>query len=573
MCGISGRIGKDVLTKLVDDLYRLEYRGYDSAGVGYISKGAIKTIKVKGKVSKLDSKVKAKADVGIAHTRWATHGKPTRANAHPHVSYGGRWAVVHNGIIDNIDTLKGLLTGVQFTSQTDTELVAHLLEQAGDGINSVARVNKLLKGSYAICAINVAYPDTLFVMKNKSPLYVSSSKGQVIVTSDIITLDSKNYIELNDGEYGYCTSKDSVFYDADGTILDKKCVLNDIKDIVLPKVKFKHHMLNEIYDTPLVIHNLIDYYREHPIKIDISKYDKIKLIGCGTAYHTGLMGAKIIQKMTGIECHAYIASEFVDSSPCVDRKTLCVFISQSGETADTIECMKLVKKRKCKCVLITNKLTSTMAKMANIVLPMQAGVEVAVASTKAYTAGVCVLYIMAHQFRYGSVAKACKQLGKLRVVVAELLSSDEVPDVCKIKKLKQCFFIGRGYDDITAMEGSLKLKEISYINCIAFAAGELKHGTLALIDRKSQVFAISTSKDLHTKLLSSISEIQARGGKVTLLTTVPTDADAIKFSHVDDMLDGLTVMVYLQLLSYYTSVAKGYDPDKPRNLAKSVTVG
>lgn len=570
MCGISGRIGINVLPQLLEDLKKLEYRGYDSAGLGYFKKSNITLKKVKGSVHKLEGKTKFETNIGIAHTRWATHGRPTKDNAHPHISYGGNWAVVHNGIIENVNQLKLQLGGVQFKSQTDTEVIAHLLEKHGSGLQSLQQVSNLLHGSFAVVALNTKYPDTLFVMKNKSPMYVYNETGEVVVTSDTLTLKKQEYYELYDGEIGVLTKNNVRFYNQNGEVLKQKINFTSM-DFVLPSTNYKHHMLKEIFDTPLALKYLIDYYSKTSINIDIKKYSKIKLFGCGTAYHTALMGAGYLQKLTRKECNANVASDYLDTAPIVDKKSLNIFISQSGETADTMECMNLVKRNKGKCVLITNKPNSTMAKLADVVLPMCAGTEVAVASTKAYTCGVAVLYLMASYFKYGTPSKALAKLKHLQKNIAYYLQRFEPIDVRKIKKLKTCFFIGRGMDYITALEGSLKLKEISYINCIAFPAGELKHGTLALIDNNSMVFAISTSKTLHPRLVSAISEIEARGGKVQLLSTVK-DTQQI-FNSVDEMLDGLQIMVYLQLLSYYTAVAKGYNPDKPRNLAKSVTVG
>ncbi len=565
MCGISGRIGTNVLLFLICDLQKLEYRGYDSAGLGYFENDNIKTFKVKGRVSGLNKVKKKCASIGIAHTRWATHGKPSKANAHPHSSENGNWTIVHNGIIENAKQLKQEFGDEHFKSQTDTEVVAHLLEKYGDGVEAIKAAMERLKGSYAIVALNKAYPDTLFVMKNKSPLYIYQSEGQVTVTSDIITLDTGFYYDLEDGEYGFVTAEKMQIFNQKGKKIKKQLLPIKKDNIILPQKPFKHHMLKEIYDTPTCLQYLIDYYKNHPTGVDFSKYEHIKLVGCGTAYHTALMGVKFFEGIAGVESHAYIASEVY--KPILKPNTLCIFISQSGETADTMEVMINAKKQGAETLLITNRMTSTMAKKADIVLPMMAGEEVAVASTKAYTCGVSVLYLLALQ---AAGKMNFTNLKRLQSEIAKLLSLSPQP---RLARCKNVFFIGRGMDDVSAMEGCLKLKEITYINSIAFAAGELKHGTLALIDKHSLVFALNTCAERAGKMQAAIEEVRSRGGKVVELTTLPaTNKDAVKFEHIDDNLDGLLIMVYLQLLAYYAAARKGYNPDKPRNLAKSVTV-
>ncbi len=569
MCGISGRIGINVVPKLIDDLKVLEYRGYDAAGIGIVKHGKISVTKVKGSVSKL--KLNTDTTFGIAHTRWATHGKVSKVNAHPHVSKNGKWAIVHNGIIENADELKKELAGVEFKSQTDSEVIAQLLGKYGNGVTAISKVSKMLKGSFAVVAINVDFPDTLFVMRRFSPLYLYRDKDKVIASSDTLTFDKVKYVELKDGDYGYVTMQDTYLWDENDSRVTRSELVLDIPKINLPDRYFKHHMLKEIFDTPTCINNIIEYYKNWTLDVDLSKYVNIKLIGCGTAYHTAVMGARFLQELTGKECSAYIANEFENEHLPINKKTLYIFVSQSGETADTLKCMYLLKSKRCKLIVITNKPNSTMSKVAHVVLPMLAGTEIAVASTKAYTCGVAVLYLMAHYFKFGNTDKAIVKLIKLKKYIVQLLEN-KFDDVNKIYKLKSCFFVGKGYDYITAMEGNLKLKEITYINCQAFASGELKHGTLALIDKKSVVFAINTNSELSDALMNNINEIKARGGKVIILNSVKGVKGDINFKHIDTKLDGLLIMVYLQQLAYYTSVRKKINPDKPRNLAKSVTV-
>lgn len=588
MCGIVAYIGEDAENTLFGMLKKLEYRGYDSAGIATICEGDFEIIKTEGKVENLKNKLTGKkSQIGIGHTRWATHGKPTEKNAHPHLSPNKEWAVVHNGIIENFAELKNELIseGYTFRTDTDTEIIAALFEKYSlfDLNIQIQRVVSRLLGSFSFAVFCKNIPDTLILVKKKSPLYVASSQGKIYAASDPIAFeDVREYYIFEENEY--CMVKDGKFnfFSFKGERVLKKPVPYDCKISTLQNT-YPHHMLEEIYESPCALNRLCDAceskeYLEKIEKIKTYSFNKIYIVGCGTAYHSGLVGAKYFQKELNIPASAHIASEFKYNPPIIDKKTLCVFVSQSGETADTIAGMFEAKKKRAKCVAIVNSAHSTISRMANISIPIQAGVEIAVASTKAYTNQCAAFYILAKLLAKND-SKPTNQIRKLSNKIKKMLSSTFINNIQnlanKIKSTKNVFFIGKNFDYITACEASLKLKEISYINCSALPAGELKHGTLALVEDGVQVIAISTEKRLASKVENATNETLSRGAAAITITTLNQEfphSKVIALPHISHDLAPMLSIVPLWLMSYFVSTSKSINPDRPRNLAKSVTV-
>lgn len=603
MCGIAGFIGEQNLTKefLLGSLKTLEYRGYDSAGMATFENGNILIKKCEGKIANLEKSINTneKSTCGIAHTRWATHGEPTLVNAHPHLSNNGHWAVVHNGIIENFDILKSDLAKHNYTfySQTDTEVICNLLEKnfSQNPLSTLIDVCKQLNGSYALACIHKNYPNTLFLAKNKSPLYVATQNNNVMVASDTICFidKAKLYYSLEDGEFCKAELNSLTFYNSLGQEISKTPqVLNDY-NISNSKQHYNHFMDKEINEVPHVLKNVAKVYGEKNIfgKFNnefLSKFNKIVLIGCGTAYHASLMGAKFLNDFARVDANAYVASEYRYSNPILNNQTLCIFVSQSGETADTLAVCELAKNAGACTVALTNVLYSTLAKQVNYVLPVCAGTEIAVASTKAYSAQISVLYMLAKHLQnvmFGTqnnyvldIEQLSEQIqiptcSNLEPLIGMLAPKNNTPAI------KNVFFIGRQYDYVTALEASLKLKEITYIFCAEHPAGELKHGFLALVDQTSLLFAIATNKDLLNKTLNGAFEALARGAKVVLVTQFDLPQETtqkffkyVKLPAVKDELMPILSISYFQKLAYETSLAKNLNPDQPRNLAKSVTV-
>ena len=590
MCGIIGYVGSGTEAMLIDKLKRLEYRGYDSAGMAVKNGETYRVYKAKGEIKNLEKSVVPLdgAYIGIGHTRWATHGKPDEINAHPHVSGDGNWAVVHNGIIENYTELKAELgaKGYMFYSETDTETVAKLLEYyGGNPLSAVWKTCHALKGSYALGIIN-SQSDAIYFAKNKSPLYVAESGGNVMIASDIICFNgfAEDYYVIPDGVYGYISKEGIGFYDELGEIKPEpiKIDLSEYKNINT----YKHYMLKEIYETKSAIKNIIEYYSvpETADKLGGCRMDKIKrikLVGCGTAYHACLLGAKMIEEKTDIECTAYVASEFRYMNPKLGDDTMVVLISQSGETADTLAAFELSKQNRAFTVAIVNVEYSTLAKQVDAYFPIKAGAEIAVASTKAYSAQLVVLNIFSEMLR----AKLTG--GDFSLKDAERLYENfEYGNVNDFKLLAEVlryndklFMIGRGSDYYTALEAGLKIKETSYINSDTYYAGELKHGFLALIDESTYVIVFATEKSVLLKTLGNAHEARARGAKIILFTCFDLEEKLIEDFYyvikVKDAMSSLQSVVNIvpwQIIAYYTSVNKGINPDKPRNLAKSVTV-
>lgn len=607
MCGIIGYVGDEqkAIEVILDGLSKLEYRGYDSAGLAIIENGKIFIEKKSGKLENLRNALKGKEEsayVGIGHTRWATHGNPTDENSHPHFSSDRKVAVVHNGIIENYLELKEELTkeGCVFTSQTDSEVVAHLFSKHYDGdmLSTLRKVTERIRGSYALGIIERENPDRLVCVRKESPLIIGLGKGKNFIGSDVpaILKYTREVIFLDNSEMAIVEKDRVSVYDSQGKKLEKAISKIEWDMEQANKGGYPHFMLKEIEEQPEVIEKTLDVYMNTNGKVDfssslkkldLSKIKEIYIVACGTAYHAGLQGAYFFKKISGIKTEVDIASEFRYSDPFIDESTLAIFISQSGETLDTLMAMKMAKEKGATTLAITNVLGSTIYREADMVIYTLAGPEISVASTKAYTAQVTLFYLLALYFGEKKMLIDGNKYESYLDIIHML--SDQVKKVIdkkeqiraianKIKDKRNGFFIGRGIDDKCGREGSLKMKEITYIHTEAFSAGELKHGTIALIEEGTMVVAIATQEDMIEKIISNIKEVKARGAYVIALTkekyknVADISDEIILIDDVEDILAPTVANISLQLLAYYTAVEKGLDVDKPRNLAKSVTV-
>lgn len=577
MCGICAAIDKCALEKVTIGLKKLEYRGYDSSGIAYQKNKSIMAIKSIGPIKNLIEKlknIKDKPKIVIGHTRWATHGKVSLENAHPHLSQNGKIAIVHNGIIENYDELKRkFLPNTKLRSQTDTEVLACLIEKMdGNTLKKLIRATKLVKGSFALALI-CAGENKIYLARRNSPLMVSID-GKMAGSDISVFADSQDsaYI-FEDDEFAIMDGKSVKFYNPDGKKIVKNPVQIDRLDFEQNLESENFYMMKEIKEQPEVLRKTLAHYLENGFDFDIEKiknFESFHFIACGTSYHAGLLAAQFFQSICRKPCVASIASEFRYADNILSPKCLYIFISQSGETADTIACARLVKEQGLSAMCITNVPYSSIYKLADFSLPTFAGKEVAVASTKAYTAQVFTMLLLALKM----ANKLDEKLLKNFVNNAKLTKIDEkmLENVLKFEKI---FFIGRQQDYITALEASLKLKEIAYLNCIGIAGGELKHGTLALIDNKTLVIAISTRRDLKEKVENSLEEIKARGGHILLVTNFTHDIRPdfqLFLPDFEEIFMPLISIMPLQLLAFHYSRALGYNPDMPRNLAKSVTV-
>ena len=607
MCGIIGYVGDEqrAMEVILDGLSKLEYRGYDSAGLAIIENGKIFIEKKSGKLENLRNALKGKEEsayVGIGHTRWATHGNPTDENSHPHFSSDRKVAVVHNGIIENYLELKEELTkeGYVFTSQTDSEVVAHLFSKHYDGdmLSTLRKVTERIRGSYALGIIERENPDRLVCVRKESPLISGLGKGKNFIASDVpaILKYTREVIFLDNSEMAIVEKDRVSVYDSQGKKLEKAISKIEWDMEQANKGGYPHFMLKEIEEQPEIIEKTLDVYMNTNGKVDfssslkkldLSKIKEIYIVACGTAYHAGLQGAYFFKKISGIKTEVDIASEFRYSDPFIDGSTLAIFISQSGETLDTLMAMKMAKEKGATTLAITNVLGSTISREADMVIYTLAGPEISVASTKAYTAQVTLFYLLALYFgekkmlidgnKYESYLDTIHMLSdQVKKVIDKKEQIRAIAN--KIKDKRNGFFIGRGIDDKCGREGSLKMKEITYIHTEAFSAGELKHGTIALIEEGTMVVAIATQEDMIEKIISNIKEVKARGAYVIALTkekyknVADISDEIILIDDVEDILAPTVANISLQLLAYYTAVEKGLDVDKPRNLAKSVTV-
>ena len=611
MCGIVGYIGKKKAEPiLINGLLRLEYRGYDSAGIATIEESGIKVIKKKGRVANLletHETAELEGTIGIAHTRWATHGKPTDINSHPHMDNKRTIAVVHNGIIENYVDLRKFLTenGYEFISQTDTEVIPNLIHYYYEKetektefafLKAITKAIKDLKGSFALEILNQDFKDKMFVVRKDSPLVIGRGEEENYISSDIPAILSftKDFYLLNDYEFAVL-SRDSIeFYDLELNKLVKqpKNITWNMSDT--EKGNYPDFMLKEIYEQPKSIRETIGARISRDSKINLEELefskeylksvDRIYIVACGTAMHAGLTVRKLLENFCHIQTEVDIASEFRYRDPLVTEKSLCIFISQSGETADTIAALKLAKSKGAKTIAISNVIGSSITHEADYSLYTHAGPEIAVASTKAYTSQIVLLAIIAVYFAE-VLEVSNEEIEKIKEEILQLPSKVEkiLENVSEIKSFanrifteKNAFFIGRGIDSSVAMEGSLKLKEISYIHSEAYPAGELKHGPIALIENGVTVVGIMTDEDLAHKTISNLQEVITRGAKTFVVTN--QDLENVKFDEVIQIpktskyISPVLSVIPLQLLAYYISKEKGLDVDKPRNLAKSVTV-
>ena len=608
MCGIVGYIGnKSAAPFLLDGLTKLEYRGYDSAGIAVFDGQSIFIEKTVGRLDALKDKLKTRMPegvIGIGHTRWATHGRPSDQNAHPHTDCHGDFVVVHNGIIENFMTLKEALLakGHRFTSETDTEVVAHLVEEfyRGDFAEAVRAVLKKIEGSYSLVFMSTKHPDELICAKQDNPLVVGLGEGENFIASDIPAITNrtrKTYI-LNDGEIAIVKRDSVTITDRNGNPIDKKIFHVHWNAEAAEKGGYEHFMLKEINEQPKAVRDTMskrvakDGSRITLDELDWSKeflddINKIYIVACGTAYHAGLVGKFYIEKLARMLVEVDLASEFRYRDPIVDDKTLVIVISQSGETSDTLAALKESKRRGAKTLAVTNVVGSSIAREADQVIHTWAGPEIAVASTKAYTTQLILMFMlalyMAELRSTVSDDRSRELIDLLKKIPAQI--SETLSDVEPIKTFarrygfnEDVFYIGRSLDYDVALEGALKLKEISYIHAEAYASGELKHGTLALIVEGVPVIALATQKSVYEKSLSNIKEVKARDA-VVIGIAAAGDSELEKYvDHVmfvpdtDELLIPLLTVVPLQLLAYYAAITRGCDVDKPRNLAKSVTV-
>ena len=625
MCGIIGYVGnKKASNILIDGLLALEYRGYDSAGIATLENNEIKIMKDKGRVKNildLDGYDKLKGTYGIAHTRWATHGKPSKENSHPHFDNSNTFAVVHNGIIENYNELRSFLTekGYTFYSQTDTEVIPNLIHyyftnlkdstksNTDKILEAVASATKDLKGSYAIEVISPLMPDTIIVGRKDSPLVIGTKSDENYIASDIPALltYTKDFYLLDDNELAVITKDSISFYNNDLETYEKEIKNIEWDASAAEKNGYEDYMLKEIFEQPNSIRETVGSRLKlnEPTNfadLDISSeylknVNKIFIVACGTAMHAGLVGKVLLEKLCKIPTEVDIASEFRYRDPIIDDKTLCIYVSQSGETADTIAALKLSKSKGAKTLAISNVIGSSITREADYTIYTHAGPEIAVASTKAYTSQVVLFAVLAIHFaellgysnsditinadgdtiKLEDLKKDIIDLPKKLAIVLE--NTDLIKEFAdKAYNEKDMFFLGRGIDETVAKEGSLKLKEISYIHSEAYAAGELKHGPIALIDNGIHVISILTDPSLAKKSISNIQEVITRGAKTMVVTNQDLEGHTfdyvIKIPQVCPLISPILSVVPLQLLSYYISKNKGLDVDKPRNLAKSVTV-
>ena len=599
MCGIVGAISKNrnVLPILITGLKNLEYRGYDSAGVAYLKNNKINIVKTSGKIIKLESKLNKndKSNMGIAHTRWATHGKANSINAHPHnVKHV---TIVHNGIIENYEEIKEMLEkeNYSFKSSTDTEVACALLNYYYEKYNDVDKTIKAFMekviGSYAILMIIDNDLDNLYVMKKESPLVIGISDKTNIVASDIraILKYTNKYFILDDFEYARVNANEVVIKSVKGDILNKELHTIDIKDSDNSKGHYKHYMLKEIMEQKTtILKTVLPFIKEGLDSLktlpDLTKYKEITIVGCGTAYHAGLVAKYLFEEVTNTRCNVYLASEFRYHNNFLSKDTLTIFISQSGETADTIAALKLVKSKHYPTLGIINVEDSTISYLVDTCLYTKAGSEIAVASTKAYTAQVALLSILAlsHGLRNKTISKekvleVIDEFNNIEKLITPLLNNkDTYLSIAKtIYKEEDIFYIGRGLDYYLSMEGALKLKEISYIHSEAYAAGELKHGTISLIKKNTPVLASATNSCLNPKTISNLKEVLARGADIYLICDDNYKDDTftiVKIPKASEFIKPILVIIPYQLIAYYTANLRKTDIDKPKNLAKSVTV-
>lgn len=582
MCGIVGYVGEQHPKEiLINGLKKLEYRGYDSSGIALVGDEGIQIIKALGRIVKLEEKLnKSKlvsSHLGIAHTRWATHGGVTEANAHPHRV--GKVTLVHNGILENASSLKEELIkeGVKFNSETDTEVGAALIDKYYDGnaLYAIKKATSKLKGSYAF-AIIFDGDDKLYAIRKDSPLIIGYGINGNYIASDIAAIINytKEYSLLDEGEIAVL-DRENIEVFSNGKMVTKKKIVATITAEDADKCGYDHFMMKEIMEEPKVLANLFEKYNDFDKLPDLSKYEEIHIVACGSAMYAGIVGASLIEEKCNIKCYVECASEYRYKKVIYDRKTLVILISQSGETADTIAAMRKAHGEGIETLAIVNVETSTIARECDKALFIGAGVEVAVATTKAYILQVAMLSLLV--IRAIDDKKSLKEAKKIPGLLNNILEHKEIFEGIgkEIYKVHDAFFIGRGIDYAMCLEGSLKLKEVSYIHSDAFQAGELKHGTISLIEKGVPVFAIITDKNIKDKTESNVVEVKSRDASIYTITndaSVPDHGFKYVVPKVSSYFQALLLVPILQLVGYYTARYKGLDIDKPRNLAKSVTV-
>lgn len=606
MCGIVGVVGSEQCTDfLVTALKRLEYRGYDSAGIAVFSNNKIKTVKAKGKIAegleeKLREDGKPEGVCGIGHTRWATHGEPSDVNSHP--IGNGRVSIVHNGIIENYREIKAFLTGhgYGFESETDTETVAKLLDYyySGDPVEAISKAMKDIEGAYALGIMFRDFPDRIFAIRKESPLIVGKGEGENFIASDVTAIldKTKNYYLLEQDEIAVVRKDKLTFLDSHGFEIEKEMKTADWDISAAQKGGYEHFMLKEIHEQPQAVKNTISprikdgmpCFDECGLTDDMLRnYKHIFIIGCGSAMHAGMVGKYVIEELSRSPVIVDIASEFRYRNPLLSKDDLCVIISQSGETADTLAALKLANEIGADTLAVVNVVGSSIAREAKMVMYTNAGPEISVCSTKAYAVQSAFMYLLAFRVAY---ARSAIDEERCRELTAELSNIPEYIEKClemkenyqyvasKLINADSLLYIGRGLDYALSMEGSLKLKEISYIHSESYAAGELKHGTISLIDRDTPVIAVVTQTALADKTASNVKEVKSRGAKVVMICRedMNTEAESVDYKVglpcISDLLMPLITTVPMQMIAYYTAVLLGRDVDMPRNLAKSVTV-
>lgn len=599
MCGIVGYIGNnDSKEILLKGLEKLEYRGYDSAGIAVLNEAGVHLFKEKGRIADLRTIVdeKVTATVGIGHTRWATHGKPSKVNAHPHQSASERFTIVHNGVIENYEQLKAeYLEHVTLKSDTDTEIIVQLVEKfVNDGYGvqeAFQQTLKALKGSYALALLDRENSDVIYVAKNKSPLLIGLGDSFNVVASDAMAMlqVTKEFLELMDQEMVLVTRDDVKIFNLDGKLIERKPFIAELDASDIEKGTYPHYMLKEIDEQPFVIRKIVQEYQNDngELVIDptiveaLNKADRLYIIACGTSYHAGMIGKNLIERLAKIPTEVHVSSEFSYNMPLLSEKPLFIFISQSGETADSRAVLVQVKEMGHKALTITNVPGSTLSREADYTLLLHAGPEIAVASTKAYTAQVAVLSILAEvTARSKGLAldvDLSHELGIVASAIEELCDArDEFEQIASdyLAFARNSFFIGRGLDYAVCLEGALKLKEISYIQAEGFAGGELKHGPIALIEEGTPVFALATQENVNLPIRGNVKEVAARGANTCIFSMKGREMNGDRFvlPAVHELLTPLISVVPMQFIAYYAALHRGCDVDKPRNLAKSVTV-
>ncbi|MEB8211342.1 glutamine--fructose-6-phosphate transaminase (isomerizing) [Staphylococcus succinus] len=600
MCGIVGYIGHDNAKELLlKGLEKLEYRGYDSAGVAVVNEEGTSVFKAKGRIAELRKVADSDAtdgSVGIGHTRWATHGVPNYENSHPHQSSSNRFTLVHNGVIENYEELRNeYLSEIAFQSETDTEVIVQLVEYfSNEGLpteEAFTKVVSLLEGSYALGLIDSADKDTIFVAKNKSPLLIGVGDNFNVIASDAIAMlqVTNKYKEIHDHEIVIVKRDEVIIKAQDGSVQERDAYTAQIDASDTEKGVYDHYMLKEIHEQPAVMRRIIQEYQDEDGNLkmdadiikDVAEADRIYIVAAGTSYHAGLVGREFIEKWAGVPTEVHVASEFVYNMPLLSEKPLFIYISQSGETADSRAVLVETNKLGHKSLTITNVAGSTLSREANHTLLLHAGPEIAVASTKAYTAQIAVLSILSQIVaqEHGREANIdlLPELAKVTTAIEAIVDDADIMEQIATDFLattRNAFFIGRTMDYNVSLEGALKLKEISYIQAEGFAGGELKHGTIALIEEGTPIIALATQKNVNLSIRGNVKEVVARGANPCIISMdgLNKEGDTYVIPHVHELLTPLVSVVTTQLIAYYASLHRDLDVDKPRNLAKSVTV-